>query len=409
MTCLLWRHSGNAAPLPRREHAMVNVRARATLLLVPAILVVGSCGQEGCVPSDANCVGPDPVPTTLAVTPNMVTLPAPGTTLQLVATVLDQDDRPIPDAVPTWSAEPASVATVSSSGLVSAQGEGTATVTVAIGGLSREISVSVSTPKILFTSRRDGGNPEVFVMAADGSNPVNLTSHPASDRNPAWSPDYSRIVFASTREDDTSQIHVMNADGSNVVRITDGDWSANPTWSPDGSRIAFTGFRNSRNDVYVMDADGSNVVNVTNDPSAALFPAWSPDGSKIAFSSPRDGGDAKIWVVNVDGTNPVQITTSGLDYLAAWSPDGSQIAYISSDGIYDQIFVVDADGTNATQLTTTSADNTFPAWSPDGSEIVFASEQDGDFEIYVMTADGSNPVRLTVAVNEDDEPAWRSR
>ena len=41
--------------------------------------------------------------------------------------------------------------------------------------------------QIVFTSSRDGAY-EIFIMYADGSNPVNLSNHPASDFDPAWSP-----------------------------------------------------------------------------------------------------------------------------------------------------------------------------------------------------------------------------
>ena len=44
-----------------------------------------------------------------------------------------------------------------------------------------------TTPKILFTSRRDG-NLEVYTMNPDGSEQVNLTQHPATDLEAAWSP-----------------------------------------------------------------------------------------------------------------------------------------------------------------------------------------------------------------------------
>ncbi|NIM52761.1 MAG: hypothetical protein GTO22_26535, partial [Gemmatimonadales bacterium] len=43
---------------------------------------------------------------------------------------------------------------------------------------------------------------------------------PADDREPAWSPDGTRIAFASNR-DGNYEIYVMDADGSNPVRLTD--------------------------------------------------------------------------------------------------------------------------------------------------------------------------------------------
>ena len=54
--------------------------------------------------------------------------------------------------------------------------------------------------RIVFVSKRDG-NTELYVMDADGENPVNLTKNRADDGNGsyAWSPDGDRIVFSSRR------------------------------------------------------------------------------------------------------------------------------------------------------------------------------------------------------------------
>ena len=43
-------------------------------------------------------------------------------------------------------------------------------------------------------------------MNADGTNPINLTNHPAADTQPDWSPDGLRIVFSSNRDGDWEEI-----------------------------------------------------------------------------------------------------------------------------------------------------------------------------------------------------------
>ena len=69
--------------------------------------------------------------------------------------------------------------------------------------------------KVAFTTFRDGDR-EIYVMDADGGNPVNLTRHDAFDSAPAWSPDGRRIAFESERDGGVPHIFVMNADGSGV-------------------------------------------------------------------------------------------------------------------------------------------------------------------------------------------------
>jgi Tol biopolymer transport system component len=109
--------------------------------------------------------------------------------------------------------------------------------------------------RIAFASNRDG-NTEVYVMGADGSNPVNLTQNAAYDDSPAWSPDGTRIAFASYR-DGNWEVYVMGADGSNPVNLTQNSATDYVTaWSPDGTRLAFASTRDGNYEVYRMGADG---------------------------------------------------------------------------------------------------------------------------------------------------------
>jgi Tol biopolymer transport system component len=40
--------------------------------------------------------------------------------------------------------------------------------------------------------------------------------------------------------------------------------------------------------------------------------ATGPDGTRIAFTSNRDG-DFEVWVMNADGTNPINLTRNTPD------------------------------------------------------------------------------------------------
>ncbi len=69
-----------------------------------------------------------------------------------------------------------------------------------------------------FSSRSE--NADVWVMNADGTSAINLTDHEARDFGPSWSPEGSRVVFVSTRTGDREHIFLMGADGSQPVRLT---------------------------------------------------------------------------------------------------------------------------------------------------------------------------------------------
>ena len=274
--------------------------------------------------------------------------------------------------------------------------------------------------KIAVWTNRDG-NLEIYVMDPDGSNPTNLTNHPADDCCAAWSPDGTKIAFSSNR-DGNSEIWVMHADGSNPTRLTNNtptEVNSAPVWSPDGTKIAFQraaapGFPSVRQ-VWVMDADGTNQTNLSNtNTTADENPTWSPDGTKIAFSRnnpPGPGTVGDIWVMDANGANQTQITfnfpfdTGQPD----WSPDGAKIAFLrfSPDFNYE-VYVMNADGTNQVRLTNTPTGEGVPRWSPDGTKIAFNTARDGNIEVYVMDADGSNQTNLTNNAALDAVGSWQA-
>ena len=211
--------------------------------------------------------------------------------------------------------------------------------------------------RIVFASTRyPATNQELYSVNSDGTGLARLTWSATPEQHPDWSPDGSRIAFESFA-DGPSSIHVIDADGSNERRVSPETYNgvdSEPAWSPDGSQIAFASTRpfNGSWHVWVMNADGSGLRQLTGGFSTS--PAWSPDGTRIAY---LDAG-AGISVVPVEGGNAQRVTqphADTTDERPAWSPDGTKLAFARRQtfGNDPQLYVVDADGSNERQLTTT--------------------------------------------------------
>jgi Tol biopolymer transport system component len=231
--------------------------------------------------------------------------------------------------------------------------------------------------QIVFSGERIGGH-NIIRMNADGTGQVPLTStiFPVTNGEPAWSPDGTKIAFTSSRAGDgRNEIWVMNADGTNPVRLTInpqlGGTSSQPVfgmdfgpaWSPDGTKIVFWSARDNlaSSEIYVMNADGSNQVRITNDAAEDRDPIWTRDGLRITFSS-RNGGKSEIVEIDANGTNRRHITDGT---LGDWSPDGQILAHTDFDPDKNfalALYLVNADGTGREKLTDDGIDSWLPVW-----------------------------------------------
>jgi Tol biopolymer transport system component len=103
--------------------------------------------------------------------------------------------------------------------------------------------------------------------------------------------------------------------------------------SPDGSRLAFAGVGlNSQIWAQPVARDGTPTgpsQPLTDDRSRRnSLPSISPDGAKVAYKSSRQGERANVWMMDVDGRHPVQLTSgSAYESQPEWFPDSTRVAY----------------------------------------------------------------------------------
>jgi len=209
------------------------------------------------------------------------------------------------------------------------------------------------------------------------------TGEPASPEAQA----VSRIAFTANRDDaDSSDIYTMNPDGTDIRRLTSDPTvhETNPQWSPNGELVAYlatTSDGSFRGGIFLMNADGSDPVQVT-DEFPYGPPAWSPDGSMLAIGSDGSAG-AGISIYRVADGSLTQLTTDG-GGGPMWSPDGSTIAYSVNSADPNavppnaEVYTVDVSSGEVTNVTDDPAGDDLVAWTDDGARIIFSSDRGTD-------------------------------
>lgn len=289
---------------------------------------------------------------------------------------------------------------------------------------------------IAFASDRGEGNTvQIWTMRVsrgpegdvDADSFTQLTFDPGDKDQPVWSPDGSRIAYVAFGEDRTGlDIWVMKADGSDPVNVTWGIGDEfDPEWSPDGERIIFTHHRRDAGGrpIYAMawvKVDGTDRVQISED-YVEFDPTFSPDGEWLLYVISAQSHD----YFHFRGAHDGYQTPRGFDLRAifgefgqvsdpAWAPSGDQFAYTRHDGSKQNIVLVTYESIQRNGvhhpdeyvLTDTGAD-TDVAWSPNARWLAFTSTRDGgDSEVYCMTTTGRPQVNLTQWVGIDREPSW---
>jgi TolB protein len=283
-----------------------------------------------------------------------------------------------------------------------------------LGGLEGRIAFSAGPPH----------GEDVYVVDADGSNLVRVTTNGVSDFDPSWSPDGRQIAYRhQPGDDDTTDTFVTAADGSGAHNVSGNDNTADwgPAWSPRNDWIAWNTAREVSVgfDLGLVHADGSG-LHLVKPGIHVEYPAWSPDGRRIAFMSQvvDEGLQYDLFVMNADGSHVRRLTTSpATDGFASWSPDGTKIAFSSTRddcafspspqclttgdiGPFHTLYLMNADGSDQHRLSTQFVQAM--DWSADGRYLVFG----GRTGLTVVSADGSYTAAIPLDVGSANFPDW---
>jgi dipeptidyl aminopeptidase/acylaminoacyl peptidase len=180
-----------------------------------------------------------------------------------------------------------------------------------------------------------------------------------------------RVGFMETGN---RHLFVVAADGGTPRQLTKGNWSVGSRfdaldgavgwdWTPDSRTIVFDGLADSTADlnyrdsnIYAVDVNSGAMRRLTNQDGAWSGPVVSPDGRKIAYRGYTQVKDSyhtsELYLMNVDGSG-AQKASGDLDRdvgSVTWSPDGSGIYFVSEDHGASNLYHTGLTG-GATKLT----------------------------------------------------------
>jgi Tol biopolymer transport system component/DNA-binding winged helix-turn-helix (wHTH) protein len=157
-----------------------------------------------------------------------------------------------------------------------------------------------------------------------------------------------------------------------LTRLTfDDGLQIGATWSPDGRFIAYSSNRGGKFDIWMQQVSGGDPVQVTKGPGQNWQPDWSPNGRFIAYRSEDDEGG--LFIVPALGGAGLERKVSPFGYYPRWSPDGAQILFQTTPmGIGANFYVVGLDGSAPHEVLVEMMASRYgisAAWHPDGKRI----------------------------------------
>ena len=238
-------------------------------------------------------------------------------------------------------------------------------------------------------------------------------------RKNAISPDGEQIAFTYK-----GNIYVVDTDGGHARQITTNPaYDTDPMWSPDGGSIIFASYRNKSKDIYSVPVEGGAPTRLTSHPGNET-PMTVLENGNIIFSAniQQDAqygdfpGGTQVYMVGKEGGRPEMVSALQISNMSVRS-DGT-VLYEDYKGYEDPLrkhhtssvtrdiwmyqpsadktggFRIDENGTFK-KVSTFNGEDRNPVFTADGDSYYYLCEQDGTLNIYSNGTTVNNPKQIT--------------
>ncbi len=218
---------------------------------------------------------------------------------------------------------------------------------------------------------------------------ISFATTQGTQMNVDVSPDGQTLLF-----DLLGDLYTVGRNGGDAARLTSGPaLDLQPVFSPDGQRILFVSDRSGNENLWVVDADGTDLRPLTTERGNFHFddPEWSTDGEYVLVrrneaGSPNAGRTP--WLIHVDGGRGVELHDEARGLGFRWSPDDRYVYYrgvagagatsLRGNGLPQpaQIMRLDRHTGDIAPITRVPSGAARPAISPDGRLMVYVADID---------------------------------
>lgn len=254
----------------------------------------------------------------------------------------------------------------------------------------------------------------IWMVSADGGDPIPMTRDEDSAGSPAFSPDGRWLTFTASRDGGETQVWALDRRGGEAVQLTDVEQGVSGyRWSPDATRLLLT-VRDPEPDSVWEPASGASGDEAPRAPWVIDRLQFKRDNAGYLTDTRR----THLYVFDLATEELRQLTTGRYDEsLGEWSPDGTRIAFVSNrtadpdtnanSDIWVVSALIDAPTDRPTRVTRNPGSDGSPTWSPDGTWLAYTTGVEPERIWYATThlavvpASGGEPRLLTRALDRN--------